>query len=318
MPSAEKSAPQSNRAFVDRSLSFPADPDARSAALVTTRDKSGNPHSKGVDFRCASPARGIRWQLADGSFAPVRCGRTNSCSACAWLQAVENGIVVALDAATVMPTLGVTLTTRDPNFDMDRFREASAQLHRGLRKNWADLQYLGFLEWTSGKHTPGRRPHLHELVKNISVEDAADVELYVAQHWERMTGAWIVEARPLRTPAGAIAYLTHHHHKKEQAPPPGFKGRRLRASKGYFTKPVAELRAEARELLADKRLRRSVVMAMDESTNPEELAAAVDAARESQIENPPQLVRVRERLQIDENTGEVRRIAVETLGLFQP
>jgi hypothetical protein len=306
-------APQSNCAIVDREL-VRADPVAQSAALVTTRERSGNPHSKGVDFRCASPARGLRWQTSDGLLAPVRCGRSNSCSACAWLAAVENGVVVALDAADSMPTLGVTLTTRDPGFDLGRFREATAQLHRGLRKGWPELQYLGFLEWTSGKHTPGRRPHMHELVKHVTPAEALDVELYVAQHWERMTGAWIVEARPLRTPAGAIAYLTHHHHKKEQAPPPGFTGKRMRPSKGYFVRPVAELRNEAREMLSDKRLRRAVVAAMDESASPDELSAAVVAAKESLRDCPPVLVRVHERLDINRSTGEVKRVATKVLG----
>lgn len=154
------------------------------------------------------------------------------------------------------------------------------------------LRYCGFLEWTAGDgtHAGGnRRPHLHHLTKGIPAGDpllntipledvpadhpfvrerhvnpgetTTPLELRVSELWHTITGdAFMVEARPLRTPAGAIAYLALHHHKRRQAPPPGFAGRRLRPSRGsdkrpgYYAEPIADLRRLAQKLAAHERV----------------------------------------------------------------
>lgn len=230
--------------------------------------------------------------LADGSLEPVRCGASNRCSYCAMFVAIENSLVIKLDAQLCMPTVGVTTTTRAPDFGFKRLRAAEQALWRQLRRDYAELEirYVGFLEWTTGEGTRARghrRPHVHHLVKGfppdhnalapIEYDDAAgervittELELRVRELWHRFTAdAWIAEARPLRTPAGAIAYLTLHHHKREQGPPPGFTGRRLRPSKptkeraGYYELPIAELRALARELSSSSRVRQAVTRVLD-------------------------------------------------------
>lgn len=90
--------------------------------------------------------------------------------------------------------------------------------------------------------------HQHTLVKGLS-EDADLDALWLAgkRRWERLTGAWRVELRELRTARGATAYIVGHHHKGEQAPPRGWKGRRFRSSRGYFSRPVPELREEVKD-----------------------------------------------------------------------
>jgi LmbE family N-acetylglucosaminyl deacetylase len=206
---------------------------------------------------------------------------------------VESALVVKLDSQLRQPTVGLTTTTRDPAFDFGALRKAEASLWRWLRQTLdLDVQYLGFLEWTSGRGTRSgghRRPHLHHLVKGIPadhellaptalLDEAGDVvldpdgnpvlttelERRVSAKWLEFTAdAWVVEVRPLRTPAGAIAYLTLHHHKREQAPPPGFTGRRLRPSKRYYERPIAELRELARELLSSARVRASARQVVD-------------------------------------------------------
>lgn len=260
------------------------------------------------------------------------------------------------------------------------------------------LRYCGFLEWTTGEgtHAGGeRRPHVHHLTKGIPADDlrleplpleevprshpfvrerkrirpgetTTLLELQVSQLWHSITGdAFRVECRPLRTPAGAIAYLALHHHKKKQAPPPGFTGRRLRPSKGYYAQPVAELRQLARELAGQQRVAMAAKKALaielfgadppDEWETDAQLTRAIveglrslaqepipiqygleapdgytHEAREAEhqeliqrtiaaldrirSQEPPELVRVREREHVDEETGEMTRRAVAVLG----
>lgn len=108
-----------------------------------------------------------------------------------------------------------------------------------------------------------RRVHQHALLKRADASAAAALEPELAELWRSRTGASRVELRELRTPAGAIAYLAHHHHKRDQAPPPGFRGRRLRPSKNYYSKPISDLREEAKAVLHDKRLEGAVRRSLD-------------------------------------------------------
>lgn len=182
------------------------------------------------------------------------------------------------------------------------------------------VEYCGFLEWTTGdtERAAGvRRPHQHAMTKGIAPDsdllalfpladvseqhpfralrnlDAGELanlntcrlELRVSELWHRFTGdAFMVDARPLRTPAGAIAYLTLHHHKKRQAPPPGFTGRRLRPSKGYYEKSIGELRDLARKLAAHERVLIAVKRAIAvELYHDDEIEVEVDAALTSAL-----------------------------------
>lgn len=279
----------------------------------------------------------MRWLYSDGTLEPVRCGASNRCTYCAMLAAIECSVVVKLDAQIRMPTVGLTTTTRDPAFTLKRLQRAEQSLWRWLRKSprgpqLGELQYLGFLEWTTGRgtHAGGhRRPHLHHLVKGIPADHelmeptpvvdvggspvvdpdgnpvmSTRLEQVVSQKWLDFTGdAWVVEVRPLRTPAGAIAYLTLHHHKREQAPPPGFRGKRLRPSvgrkgqRGYYELPIAELRVLARELVMDSRVRSAARRAIDVEFYGVE---------------PP------ERYELDDQLGEAMIGAVRMLALQPP
>lgn len=245
---------------------------------------------------CERPSFGVVWRHADGTFSPVRCGRSNSCAYCAWQAAAENMLVVGLDARERMPAHGITLTTRDPDFDQGRFRKAVSQWARWLRREVGPMEYLGLIEWTSGKGERSgghKRMHQHTLVKGIPGDADLD-QLWREQKkvWERLTGAWRVELRELRTPAGAIAYMVGHHHKAEQAPPPGWSGKRFRPSQGYFGRPVAQLREEAREQrAAHLRVRWLLEQLAEQDIDPDQL----DAEIWEQLTAPgpaPELVRV--------------------------
>jgi hypothetical protein len=212
-------------------------------------------------FECADYVRGQRWRLWDGTLIKVRCGKANYCDFCASLAAQENARVVGLDAARECPTAGLTTTTRRPDFPVAELRKAEQLLWRQLRREFGPVRYLGFLEWTTGRAARSgghRRAHLHHLVKGLPADEVESgrLELRVAELWQRFTGdAFVVECRPLRSPAGAINYLALHHHKREQAPPPGFENvKRFRPSKGYFEAPLPELRETARATMKDERL----------------------------------------------------------------
>jgi hypothetical protein len=330
--------------------------------------------------------------------------------------AIENALVIKLDAQLFMPTAGITTTTHAPDFGMKRLGQAEQALWRQLRRELPDfeIRYCGFLEWTTGEGTRSgghRRPHVHHLVKGIPKGhplldewcayclaewpckcDGGDpaqgeerrpttsLEQRVCELWERYTAdAWVCDARPLRTPAGAIAYLTLHHHKREQAPPPTFTGRRLRPSlktrpgakvarRGYYELPIDELREAAKDLSRSVGVRDAVRRALAVDLFGEEVGGleleldvymsdAIEAAlpgfrpagqttlldddrdgrtRAGEVdddqvrrqlvdavlaelqrlreEQPPELVWVREREDIDPDTGQVSYVAVDVLG----
>jgi len=229
------------------------------------------------------------------------------------LAAFESATVLRLDAQVEAPTVGLTTTTREVDFDMASLRVAERSLWQWLRRHVAPVQYVGFLEWTTGAHTPGRRPHIHHLVKGLERDQAAELEPEISRRWADYTGgSWRVECRGLRTQAGAIAYLALHHHKREQAPPPGWTGKRLRPSKGYFCRPVQELREEARELLASRQLEAAVRQALELVADDQAeldvdalLTGALEVARAERAAHPPQLVSVLERRLVDPQTGQI-------------
>jgi hypothetical protein len=285
-------------------------------------------------FFCDSPARGVRWLRSDGELEYVRCGASNRCGYCAMLTACENAVVMRLDSFDgAFPRVGLTTTTRRPNHPWAELRRAEERLWRDLRASHGrQVEYCGFLEWTSGNApTSGglKRRHLHHTVKGLDFEPGdvvyeadkwgrevarlPELEARVSTWWRRHTGdAWQVECRPLRTPMGAVAYLVLHHHKREQAPPPGTKHvKRLRPSRGYFNRPIADYRREARELLRDERLFAELVAVLDVPDGipsylvEERIVERVDEARDRAKWEAPKLVHVRERQVVDRATGEV-------------
>jgi hypothetical protein len=167
------------------------------------------------------------------------------------------------------------------------FRRKWGNARQGRRR----VEYCGFVEWTTGRSSSSggkRRIHVHYLLKGLDLragEQVCDpelerkrsarsgvelarslpcrcgrpyscVECWVRREWRSLVGAWVVEARPIRTPAGAIAYFAPHHSKQAQGPPAGWSGKRFRPSKGYFNAPVEELRGRAELELARERAAR--------------------------------------------------------------
>jgi len=266
----------------------------------------------------------MAWEHADGRLTPVRCGSPNLCRPCSWMTALENAVVVRADAAIVLPEIGFTLTTRAATTPPKTFRRDIEQVFKALRREpWAkDARYLGQVEFTTGagKRSGGaRRIHQHGLLKDVPRDRAADVGELMKRVWLPRTGAHRVEAHELFRPAGAIAYLVNHHQKSAQTPPRGWSGKRLRPSKGYYERPITELREEARAYLADDRLRNEVAQALAAETSWESLPDDVleqigerwTAAAKA---NPPELVRTANLPQTFGDDGRPTSWAVEVLG----
>jgi hypothetical protein len=76
------------------------------------------------------------------------------------------------------------------------------------------------------------------------------VEALARESWRAVTGAWVVEAAALVSPDAPLGCLALHHRKPEQAPSPDWRGMTERASRGYWHRPIGELRVEARAELA--------------------------------------------------------------------
>jgi hypothetical protein len=231
-------------------------PGARVAPLDLLGDKSGNALPSG----CPTPVAGRAFLLADGTFVPIACGR-NTCPWCRRRNVMVTAAMLGLDALVVPPTVAITTTTRDW-LDDARLREGTAQYVRKVRREVApSFQYAWLREWTTGHglHSGGvRRTHKHFLGKGVSEEDCDPLVICARDVWGRIAGATQHHAQPVWDAGGVARYvagLVEHHLKEGQAPPAGWKGRRFGTSKGYYSRPASELRAEAEEAVHDERLR---------------------------------------------------------------
>jgi hypothetical protein len=189
---------------------------------------------------------------ADGFYRP-RCKRRD-CGRCWALRSRELAKCLVLDARESAPGHCLTLTTHDPDLPASVYRAGSLSVFRRLRRRFpARVEYFGAVEFTTGRAARSggrRRMHGHYLVKGLDGCDVIEVERLVRETWARTTGAVVVEVAQLRSPGAALGYLGLHHRKPEQAPPAEWRGMTERASQGYWSRPIAELRKLARAELA--------------------------------------------------------------------
>lgn len=217
---------------------------------------------------CPTPKIGLALAYPSGRMAPLPCGRVR-CPHCAAYHALT-ALEMVRDTSDRMgnPTVAITLTTADPDRPLGKaWSKDVEQVTRALRRRHQDAEYLGFMEWTTGRaKTAGgrRRPHQHFLARGIPRSAAEATEQVVREVWEARTGASRVEVAPLRSNERGIAYLALHHGKESQAPPDSFTGRRLRASKGWWGRPAAEVRSEAKERLRTAHTRKQLMAQLSE------------------------------------------------------
>lgn len=206
--------------------------------------------------RCPAPKRGLALRLPSGLLIPCPCTRV-SCAACGKFHALT-ALEMVRDTAARMgrPQVALTLTSVDPaRAEAGVFSKDVEQVMRALRRRWPGIEYLGFMEWTTGRAARSggiRRPHMHLLVRGLPPEDAAEAEAITRRVWLRRTGASVIECVPLRCADDGSAYLALHHLKPAQHAPEGWKGRRLRPSKGWWGTDAAALKKSAQNYVRDR------------------------------------------------------------------
>ena len=222
--------------------------------------------------------------MPDGRLLPVPCNLVR-CSVCGKRHALAALEMVRRTSQRMgNPEVAVTLTSVDPFRELGKaWSRDVEQTIKALRRRFPGLEYLGFMEWTSGQAaTSGghRRPHMHLLVRGLCAEYSAEAEGLTRRVWSGRTGANQVEVAPLRAAEDGVAYLALHHLKPNQAAPEGWTGRRLRPSRGWWGADPAAMRREAVTLVADrshlarvKAERRAAIAAYVEQGLDDDLAA---------------------------------------------
>jgi hypothetical protein len=252
-------------------LAGPAQAD-ESASLVLETERS----DKTPRTRC------LRAFVVGGVVIP--CQRRD-CLSCGPRRARETARILLLDAQDEPPTHSITLTTRDPETTAEMYRTGSEAVFRRLRRRYGRVEYFGRIEFTTGRGPlsgGARRIHGHYVVKGLAGVACAEAGDVVRESWRRSLArngssfeAWRIEVAELRTPAGALHYLSLHHAKAGQLPPEGWRGMAERPSRGYFARPMAELREEARAQLWAESL------AYTTGLDPDDARLLVDQERES-------------------------------------
>jgi hypothetical protein len=191
---------------------------------------------------------------ADGHGFRVACKRRD-CPRCWSRRSRELARCLVLDARVDAPRWCMTLTTSRPWEELDPadFRNGMARVVARLRRRLGRVEYFAAVEFTTGTAARSgghRRMHAHVLLKADVELDVIEVEQLVRATWQRTTGAYVVEVAALVSPGAALGYLALHHRKPSQAPPAAWRGMTERASRGYWTTPIAHLRDVARRELA--------------------------------------------------------------------
>ena len=114
-------------------------------------------------------------------------------------------------------------------------------------------------------------------------------------------------------------HVARHHLKESQSPPYGWDGlRRVRPSRGYWSEPAAALRARAVATVAERRFMAAIEYELAAEVPDGFPAELFEDLRDQRLAGRRsagvELVRVKERSVIDEETGAVRTWAVERLG----
>jgi hypothetical protein len=246
-----------------------------------------------------------------GEWLPLNCGK-RSCSYCGRLKDYELLQCLLIDAREQLASVVLTTTTKAPfrpwlqHRDEDcecvdclaaTYRTASQLMWKDLRRRFGRIEYGASVEHTTGERAADglRRMHGHHLVKWLDPGDCDEARRIAKRTWERHTGAWNVDVAPLHSSGGIVGYLALHHRKREQLPPASWRGMTWRASAGFWSRPISEIRAEARR---EQAVRRSRWKMMQEGATPEQAAALapleVDQQRKRWSEHTPSVVPVRE------------------------
>jgi hypothetical protein len=233
--------------------------EAAPAALVKNRQRSHPETPRRVKKKSQCPVPGLLLVGSGGRTIPLGCGR-NSCPTCGPRKADVLRAMLGALALTHTPDGVLVLTTQNPRdaYDPGKFTKSMEQVVRALRKRWPELEYLGFIEFTTGlASTSGGRRRIHTHVFLRGCSDLIEAQAIASRVWcSRMAGASRKRqtVEEIRTPEAMFKYLASHHLKVEQAPPSDWWGKRVRPSRGWWPeRPVSEWRAEGEALVSLER-----------------------------------------------------------------
>lgn len=213
-----------------------------------------------------------------------RCRSTNLCRYCQALYAIETVEALTLDAlGGSAPTVWVVLTARN--------HLTRPEFNRHLRRVRESLQRKGWtFEWFVEIEFQRRGAlHANLLVKGVYGDECERFREALVTAWCSRPG---VDALPVAQWAEAVAdpiavtrytaKMLAHGLKYEQSPPIGWKGHRTSHTRGYFGRPMWQVRAEAAASLA---LKRALWRAEQQGLAPAEaqVVAELDVLRAAQV-----------------------------------
>lgn len=165
---------------------------------------------------------------AEGECAalPLYC-RKWSCQTCGQFQRKRLRKRLLAGSPTTFMTLTVNPKVHpDP---VEAFKTASLyinQLFKVLRRHWPGFRIEYALVWETTKKG---YPHAHILLRAPFIP-----QTFLSRAWKRLSGAYIVDIKRIRTQNQAANYVTKYL-TKDPSVPPGY--RRYRTSRGYSAPP---------------------------------------------------------------------------------
>lgn len=246
----------------------------------------------------------MRLASSTGRLVKGRCRATNLCDYCKSLYIVETVELLTLDAlGGSAPEAWVVLTARE-HLTRPEFNEAFRVVRQKLKRRGWSWDYFAQVEFQ-------RRGALHVnlLVKGVGPERFDDFLRELVVEWcahvdAGPQGQWGSVICEEQGGAYAVARYTSkmlaHGLKAEQAPPRGWKGHRTSHSRGYFGRPMWQVRREA---VASLRLKRELYKAEAEGLDALEARHVAEARALRREQERYELVT----LSVDEN-GELRRV----------
>jgi hypothetical protein len=175
------------------------------------------------------------------------CRATNLCECARHRYIRETTRVLMNDAAVSPPTIFAVLTAREFLRKGDDLGATFKQLLKAARRRWPGCQW--FVRWEDQQRGA---LHANLLVKGVPVEEWHEFGEVVIARWCAR-----VDAEPERQfvedirgdAVGYVANKVRHAGKRDQEPELARHKHRTSQTHGYFDRPMAELRAEARRQL---------------------------------------------------------------------
>jgi hypothetical protein len=156
------------------------------------------------------------------------------------------------------PTLFVTLTAREYLTKGEELRRHLDVIARAVRRRWPRFEY--FVKWELQERGA---LHAHLLVKGVPIDELADFRRVVVKRWcarvdAHPRGQRVEVCDSAVATSKYVAKKVLHAGKSNQET--AFHWKHLSSqSKGYFARPMSEIRSEARaSLAADARAWRAV------------------------------------------------------------